>query len=79
MIEEFEYDEVIVHVKEDAWFRNENAHIILRKRVKTNRPYCVHCKNRLCADPEFVIGTKALKKCKRYSEWKHKFYFLGEL
>jgi hypothetical protein len=63
--------------KEDLWVKNIKAHAIMRERIRKNKPYCYHCKNRLCADPTILHGDKALKKSKYHSsDRKFPFSFL---
>jgi hypothetical protein len=72
-------EEIEILYKENHWLKNKIAHAMMRERIKANTMFCVHCKNRLCATPEPVYGTKALKKCKWNSQQKIKLYILKGL
>jgi hypothetical protein len=60
-------------IKDNLWFKNNNAHSIARKKNDKSNTYCTFCRHHHCGDPTRVYGNRSLKKSKVVSSAKTKY------
>lgn len=51
-------------IKDDNWFKNNEAHKIMRTKKDKSHSYCTYCRHHHCGDPTTVYGNRSLKKSK---------------